>query len=57
MQWAPLILATMPAWPAFASLIKAVVFFVKDFCEAFVIEFKVAYYMEVMHERNLNHSD
>lgn len=57
MQWTPLILATMPAWPAFASLMKAVALFIKDFCEAFVTEFKIAYYMETTHERNLNHPD
>ena len=57
MQWTSLVLATMPAWSAFASLIKAVVLFVKDFCEAFVIEFKIAYYREAMHGRDLNYPD
>ena len=57
MQWSPLILATIPAWAAFASLIKAVALFIKDFCEAFVVEFKIAYYTEAMHGRNFKYPD
>ena len=57
MQWAPLILASMPAWPAFASLIKAVVLFVKDFCEAFIIEFKIVYFTEAIHAGNFDYPD
>ena len=57
MQWTPVILATMPAWPVFASLLKAVALFIKDFCEAFVIEFKIAYYTEAMNGRNFDYPD
>ena len=57
MQWTPFILATMPMWPAFASLIKAVVLFVKYFCEAFIMEFKIAYYTEAINGRDLEYPD
>lgn len=57
MSWLPVILIALPGLPAFASLIKTVILFVKDFYEAFIIEFKIAYKTEAMRERDTNYPD
>lgn len=53
----PVILIALPGLPAIFNLLKTVALFAKDFCEAFVMEFKATYYTEAIHGRDINNSN